>query len=469
MQRDLEDKQVEAEGLRTKLNEQKLRFKEIYDENDKLRLGMHEILESIKNQDGTSDVMGSSPVLENLLNILDSRHLFGEYKPAMGLKSKMEKLEGMNAQLREELRKTRLNEDKANVQVQRLKSKIQQQDMELNAIKHGNLAGNSQSHQTMVSPGPQAPTVAQVTTQISVGAAENLAKLNSQLIHVLDEMDCKTKVCTLLAADLDKIHQEYEMCKHQLGLLYDEHFDAESRWNEEKQENNSKIQSLEEVRDAYAAKITEYENHLNLLDSDNDSIKNKISETARKIGLLRSNEAVMTRRYKAVENQEKLLRSENSRLKSELIELENHATKTIGELTRSKEFNTFKIRSLQKCVEDSVPLSSLQAANRQYNEITAKYRDILQKQQSHSLQSRTIEELELQVQSNKQDKETLKKELLSAREKIISMETLINCLGGSKSKDSSDNTIEMERLIKQVCRLFLIRLNQGLSNPKTVC
>lgn len=463
MQRDLEDKKTEVEELKTKLSEQKMRFKEIYDENDKLRLGMHEILESIKNQDGTSDVMVSSPVLENLLNILDSRHLFGEYKPAMGLKSKMEKLEGMNAQLREELRKTRLNEDKANVQVQRFKSKIQQQDMELNAIKHGNMIGNPLPNQTIIAPQTQA--VPQVTTQISIGAAENLAKLNSQLVHVLDELDCKTKAFNALTTDLEKSHQEYEMCKHQLGLLYDEHFDAQSRWTEEKQENDMKIRGLEEVRDAYAAKITEYENHLNLFDADEDTIKNKISETARKIGSLRSNEAIMTRRYKAVENQEKVLRSENIRLKTELIELENHATKTIGELKRSKEFNTFKIKSFQKCLEDTVPLSSIQSANRQYNEITAKYRDILQKQQSHSMQSRTIEELELQVQANKQEKEMFKKELLSAKEKILSMETLINCVGASKTENGSENSVEMERLTKQVYQLLLLLLFQTRRPP----
>jgi len=142
------------------------------------------------------------------------------------------------------------------------------------------------------------------------------------------------------------------------------------------------------------------------------------------------------------------------RLKTELIELENHATKTIGELKRSKEFNTFKIKSFQKCLEDTVPLSSIQSANRQYNEITAKYRDILQKQQSHSMQSRTIEELELQVQANKQEKEMFKKELLSAKEKILSMETLINCLGGSKTEKGSENSVEMERLTKQVYMIF---------------
>lgn len=40
---------------------------------------------------------------------------------------------------------------------------------------------------------------------------------------------------------------------------------------------------------------------------------------------------------------------------------------------------TFKIAALQKALDDSVPLNDLEMANKQYNELTAKYRDMLQK------------------------------------------------------------------------------------------
>lgn len=40
---------------------------------------------------------------------------------------------------------------------------------------------------------------------------------------------------------------------------------------------------------------------------------------------------------------------------------------------------TFKIAALQKALDNSVPLEDLEMANKQYNELTAKYRDILQK------------------------------------------------------------------------------------------
>ena len=94
-----------------------------------------------------------------------------------------------------------------------------------------------------------------------------------------------------------------------------------------------------------------------------------------------------------------------------------------------------QVENLQRSIEDCVPRGTLEEANRQYNEITAKYvtlfiiivaititniiisltyriqpisldvfvifccryRDLLQKQESQSITSRTVEELELQV------------------------------------------------------------------------
>lgn len=40
---------------------------------------------------------------------------------------------------------------------------------------------------------------------------------------------------------------------------------------------------------------------------------------------------------------------------------------------------SFKIAALQKVLDGSVPLSELELANKQYNALTAKYRDMLQK------------------------------------------------------------------------------------------
>ena len=102
------------------------RVEELKEEVEKLRVGLHEILDSVKDQDGKSDVQvtsfpfssssstssspsyspSSSPLqvtsstLESLLVILDARHYYGDYTPNMGLKAAMDRLEGTNTQLR---------------------------------------------------------------------------------------------------------------------------------------------------------------------------------------------------------------------------------------------------------------------------------------------------------------------------------------------------------------------------------
>jgi centrosomal protein CEP290 len=50
-------------------------------------------------------------------------------------------------------------------------------------------------------------------------------------------------------------------------------------------------------------------------------------------------------------------------------------------LSRYKEMASFKMESLQKSLAESVPASSLEQANREFADLTAKYRDVLQREQ----------------------------------------------------------------------------------------
>ena len=48
---------------------------------------------------------------------------------------------------------------------------------------------------------------------------------------------------------------------------------------------------------------------------------------------------------------------------------------------RYKEMASYKMESLQKSLSESVPASSLEEANREFADLTAKYRDLLQREQ----------------------------------------------------------------------------------------
>lgn len=55
----------------------------------------------------------------------------------------------------------------------------------------------------------------------------------------------------------------------------------------------------------------------------------------------------------------------------------------------------YKMAALQKALDDSVPSSELEKANKQYNELTMKYRDLLQKDNHLVQRTTTLEHSEV--------------------------------------------------------------------------
>ncbi|KAL0133342.1 hypothetical protein PUN28_000825 [Cardiocondyla obscurior] len=99
-------KLVESEELssKTDISEINQNIQILIEENEALRKGMHEIMDSIRNQDGKSEVEIQSSTLERLLEALDVRHLAGWYHPAMRLQEHLNVVLGSNAELRSQLK-----------------------------------------------------------------------------------------------------------------------------------------------------------------------------------------------------------------------------------------------------------------------------------------------------------------------------------------------------------------------------
>lgn len=57
--------------------------------------------------------------------------------------------------------------------------------------------------------------------------------------------------------------------------------------------------------------------------------------------------------------------------------------------------STYKIGVLQQALDESVPATELESANKQYNELTAKYRDIIQRENSLVARSAIVDNLEV--------------------------------------------------------------------------
>ncbi|DAA30091.1 TPA: centrosomal protein of 290 kDa [Bos taurus] len=146
--------------------------------------------------------------------------------------------------------------------------------------------------------------------------------------------------------------------------------------------------------------------------------------------------------------------------------MEAEVGEKIGRLQRFKEMAVFKIAALQKVVDNSVSLSELELANRQYNELTAKYRDILQKDNMLVQRTNNLEHLECENVSLKEQMESISKELEITKEKLHTIEQaweqetkLGNESNMDKAKKSVTNS-EIVSISKKITMLEMKELNE---------
>ena len=148
--------------------------------------------------------------------------------------------------------------------------------------------------------------------------------------------------------------------KHQAGLLYNDHLEKVKMWEEERGKLKAAAMEAEQRLAAAQAKVEEYEEHLDNLGKGGDLVQKKMAETARRVALLRANEALLSRKYKVLENQQVEARVDVEELHKEAAAMEARsdsaifvstftftsfrATREIGQLQRSKELLSFKVR-----------------------------------------------------------------------------------------------------------------------------
>ncbi|XP_043268988.1 centrosomal protein of 290 kDa [Venturia canescens] len=101
------DEEITSLRQRAELDELRENVRIVIDENEALRKGMHEILDSIRDQDGKSEVEVHSGTLERLLEALDVRHVSGWYHPAMRIQERLNVVQGSNSELRSQLKQMR--------------------------------------------------------------------------------------------------------------------------------------------------------------------------------------------------------------------------------------------------------------------------------------------------------------------------------------------------------------------------
>lgn len=183
-----------------------------------------------------------------------------------------------------------------------------------------------------------------------------------------------------LENELENFKRKFAVIIHQKGLLYQEYLDEKTAWETEGKMYRDETAELKRLREQDGVRLLEFDRLLENLSTDPETLKTRVGELTRKITVLRVNEKSLARRYTAMQEVESSLRRENEKLKRDILDMEGSVMVRIGYLERYKETAGYKMAVLQRSLDESCPVTALEAVNKEYNELTAKYRDLLQRE-----------------------------------------------------------------------------------------
>ncbi|KAH0507782.1 Centrosomal protein of 290 kDa [Microtus ochrogaster] len=414
LSRELIEKERDLERSRTVIAKFQNKLKELVEENKQLEEGMKEILQAIKDMQKDPDVKGGEtsliiPSLERLVNAIESKNAEGIFDASLHLKAQVDQLTGRNEELRQELRESRKEAINYSQQLVKANLKIDHLEKETDLLRQS--AGANVVYRGVDLPDGIAPSSAHI-----------INSQNEYLIHLLQDLDNKEKKLKHLEDSLEDYNRKFAVIRHQQSLLYKEYLSEKERWKTESETTKEEKRKLEDQVQQDAVKVKEYDNLLSALQMDSNEMKKMLSENSRKITVLQVNEKSLIRQYTTLVEMERQLRKENGKHKNDLVSMEAEVTEKIGSLQRFKEMATFKIAALQKVVDNSVSLSELELANKQYNELTTKYRDILQKDNMLVQRTSNLEHLECENASLKEQMDAISKELEITKEKLHTIE-----------------------------------------------
>uniref|UniRef100_A0A674EPN8 Centrosomal protein 290 n=1 Tax=Salmo trutta TaxID=8032 RepID=A0A674EPN8_SALTR len=395
---------------------------DLFKENKQLEQGMKEILQVIQDaqqKTPSSQAAVSIPSLEKLVRAIEMKNSDGKFDTSLHLKAQVDQLTGRNDEIRQEMRAAREEAASAMSQLVKAKEKVTHLEADMEALRKSK--GGGVIFRTLNLP-----------DDMALSSTEVISSLNEYAVRLLRVIgDCN------LVAALEEYKGKFAVIRHQQGLLYKEHQSEKEVWQKEKETFTEMKNKLEEQKLVDTVKIKEFNHWLEALQKDPEELRRQVAEAARRMTVLRVNEKSLTHRYTTLLEQEQHLRKDNNKLRDDFSTMQASVTQRIGYLTRYKDMTAYKLAALQKALDDSVPSSELERANKQYTELTVKYRDMLQKD-NHLVQRTTnLEHLEGENMSLCEHITALNKELEITKEKLHTLEQAwehINTLGNSMDK-----------------------------------